>query len=262
MYLSRNITGITVANDNSKGTPGGGLPDVLPGIKGPGPDIIVSDNTTKLGWFAIDSYGVLKVTTSTGSSSVIIFLPTEKATAGVELVSISTTGAMAPVADGASGEFLKTNGSGVLSWSTAGGGGGWFGSTALMKVLPSEFMANDDGTNRDGFNGLYIEDDTSGKLGVRTSQSLTEMYVMKAIPTGYKATHVKVWASSTVSSGVTVYLYDHYTGDIITKGFGNTNVDINITDISSAARQDIAIRVAPGSNSILIYGVSITIAAI
>jgi hypothetical protein len=262
MYLSRNITGITVANDNSKGTPGGGLPDVLPETKGPGPDNIVSDNTTKLGFISTDTYGITTVKISTGSSQTAINLPSEKATAGVEIVSISTAGAMAPVADGASGEFLKTNGSGVLSWSTAGGGGGWFGSTALMKVLPSEFMANDDGTNRDGFNGLYIEDDTSGKLGVRTSQSLTEMYVMKAIPTGYKATHVKVWASSTVSSGVTVYLYDHYTGDIITKGFGNTNVDINITDISSAARQDIAIRVAPGSNSILIYGVSITIAAI
>ena len=123
-------------------------------------------------------------------------------------------------------------------------------------------MANDDGTNRDGFNGLYIEDDTSGKLGVRTNHSLTEMYVMKAIPTGYKATHVKVWASSTVTLGVTVYVYDHYTGDIISKGFGNTNVDINITDISWGSRQDIAIRVAPASNSILIYGVSITIAAI
>ena len=262
MYLSRNITGITVANDNSKGTPGGGLPDVLPGIKGPGPDIIVSDNTTKLAFISTDTYGITTVKTSTGSSQTAINLPSEKATAGVEIVAINTAGAMAPVADGASGEFLKTNGSGVLSWSTAGGGGGWFGSTFLMKVLPSEFMANDDGTNRDGFNGLYIEDDTSGKLGVRTNHSLTEMYVMKAIPTGYKATHVKVWASSTVTLGVTVYVYDHYTGDIISKGFGNTNVDINITDISWGSRQDIAIRVAPASNSILIYGVSITIAAI
>lgn len=117
MYLSRNITGITVANDNSKGTPGGGLPDVLPGIKGPGPDIIVSDNNTKLGFITTDTYGITKVTTSTGSSGIDINLPITKASTGVNIISINTVGAMAPVADGASGEFLTTNGSGVLSWS-------------------------------------------------------------------------------------------------------------------------------------------------
>ena len=122
MYLSRNITGITVANDNSKGTPGGGLPDVLPGIKGPGPDIIVSDNNTKLGFITTDTYGITKVTTSTGGASFDINLPISKASVGVSLISINTAGAMAPVADGASGEFLKTDGAGVLTWATAGGG--------------------------------------------------------------------------------------------------------------------------------------------
>jgi hypothetical protein len=117
MFLSRNVTDIEIGLENAAGTPGGGLPDVLPGVKGPGPDIIVSDNTTKLGFITTDAYGITKVTTSTGSNSFDINLPIDKASAGVNLISINTTGAMAPLADGTTGEFLKTNGSGVLSWS-------------------------------------------------------------------------------------------------------------------------------------------------
>ena len=117
MFLSRTVTDIEIGLENAAGTPGGGLPDVLPGIKGPGPDIIVSDNTTKLGFITTDAYGITKVTTSTGGSGIDINLPITKASAGVNLISINTTGAMAPLADGTTGEFLKTNGSGVLSWS-------------------------------------------------------------------------------------------------------------------------------------------------
>ena len=71
----------------------------------------------KPGFVTTDTYGITTVKTSTGSSQTAINLPSEKASAGVELVSISTSGAMAPVTDGASGEFLSTNGSGVLRWS-------------------------------------------------------------------------------------------------------------------------------------------------
>ena len=263
MYLSRNITGITVSNDNFKGTPGGGLPDVLPEVKGPGPDNIVSDNTTKLGFITTDTYGITTVKTSTGSSQTAINLPSEKATTGVELVSISTAGSMAPVPDGASGEYLKTNGSGVLSWAAAGGGGGggWFGSTTLMKVMPCEFMANDD-AGRAGFAGLYIEDDVSNKLGVRIDNNNTEMYVMKAIPTGYKATHVKVYVSTSTLNGVNVYLFDHNSGIITTKGSGNTAALIDIIDINSSTSDNICIKVTTGSANILVYGADITLAAI
>jgi hypothetical protein len=259
MYLSRNITGITVANDNSKGTPGGGLPDVLPGIKGPGPDIIVSDNTTKLAFISTDTYGITTVKTSTGSSQTAINLPSEKATAGVELVSISTAGAMAPVADGASGEFLKTNGSGVLSWSTAGGGGGgWFGSTSLMKVMPSEFMSNDD--IKGSF--VVVEDDVTNSLGVRVNNSASELYAFIAIPTGYKATYVQVYASASTTSAVEIKQFNQTTGAISNEGSGDFNAAVNFTDISSSTTNNIVIKLIPASFITVIYGADITIAAI
>jgi len=266
MYLSRDITGITVAQDNSKGPNVGGFPTEALSTKGPLTSTggIVSDNTTKLSYVTTDTYGITKVTTSTGSSALDINLPISKATTGQEIISINSSGAMAPVADGASGEFLKTNGSGVLSWAAAGGsgGGGWFGSTTLMKVTPSEFMPNDDAPVRNGYEGLYIEDDTSGYLGVRTNHANTEMYVMKAIPTGYKATHVEVYGSTGVINGVDVYLFRQTTGAIISKGSGNINASIDITDIETTATNNICIKVAPGSNTIVIYGADITITAI
>ena len=178
-------------------------------------------------------------------------------------MTINALGAMNPLADGASGEFLKTNGAGSLSWAAAGGGGGggWFGSTALLKVMPCEFMANDD-AGRSGFNGLYIEDDTSNALGVRIHNVNTEMYVMKAIPTGYKATHVEVYASSTVINGVDVFGFNQTTGATSSKGTGNTNATIDITDVTSGADVNICIKVSPAVSTILIYGADITITAV
>ena len=125
-------------------------------------------------------------------------------------------------------------------------------------------MANDDGDGpRAGYQGLYIEDDPSIiRQCVRTNNIATEMYVMKAIPDGYKATHVKVYASSTVINGVTAYLLDHTSGVVTSKGTGNTGVLIDITDISSSSTDNISIRVAPASVTVLIYGADITIALI
>jgi len=258
MYLSRNITGITVANDNSKGTPGGGLPDVLPGVKGPGPDIIVSDNTTKLGFITTDTYGITKVTTSTGGAGIDINLPITKATAGVELISINTVGTMGPVADGASGEFLKTDGAGVLTWDTAGGGGGYFGSTTLLKVMPSEFIMNDD-YNRAP---VMVEDDTTNVLGIRAPSTLTELYAFVAIPTGYKAAKVQVYASASTSSAVVAKSFNQTTGATQDKGTGDFNSLIDITDITSASAVNIVLKILPASVTTVIYGADISITAV
>ena len=258
MYLSRNITGITVANDNSKGTPGGGLPDVLPGVKGPGPDIIVSDNTTKLGFITTDTYGITKVTTSTGVAGIDINLPITKASAGVNIIGINTLGAMAPVADGSSGEFLKTDGAGVLTWDTAGGGGGYFGSTTLLKVMPTEFIMNDDYTRAP----VMVEDDTTNVLGIKAPATTSELYAFVAIPTGYKAAKVQVYASASTSSAVVAKSFNQTTGATQDKGTGDFNSLIDITDITSASAVNIVLKILPASVTTVIYGADISITAV
>lgn len=268
IYLARNLTGITVANLNNRPSKGPGEtgtpPDGVYETKGPPDTTIQGENVTKLGFITTDTYGITAVKTSTGSSQTAISLPTAKPSSGVGLVSISTTGAMAPLADGSTDEFLKTDGSGGLSWAAAGGGGssGWFGSGTLLKVMPCEFMANDDAPARDGYKGLYIEDDTSGILGVRTNHTNTDMYVMKAIPTGYKVTHVKVYSNSNTVGAVTINLFRQTTGQIILKGSGNLNSLLNITDINSSSVSNVSIKIVPNSIGTLIYGADITIAKI
>ena len=264
IYLLRNITGITVANLDdrpSKGPGETGLPpDGVYHNKGPVDDTIQGENVTKLGFITTDTYGITKVTTSTGGAGIDINLPINKASAGVELISINTVGAMAPVPDGASGEYLKTNGSGVLSWAAAGGGGGggWFGSTTLLKVMPTDFFMNDDYTRAP----LPVEDDTTDVLGIRAPSTAAELYAFIPIPTGYKATHVKVYTSTAKTNAVIAKSFNQTTGATVDKGTGDFGSLIDITDITSSATENIVIKVSPASVSTVIYGADITIAAV
>lgn len=260
MYLSRNITGVTVDNDNSKGTPGGGLPDVLPGVKALGPATIVSDNTTKLSFITTNDYGITKVTTSVGASTMDINLPTSKSTVGSQLVGIDTAGAMGPIGDGASGEYLKTNGSGVLSWAAAGGGGGggYFGSSTLLKVMPSEFIMNDDYTRAP----VTVEDDVTNILAIKAPSSTSELYAFIAIPTGYKATQAQVYTSVSTSSAVEIFEFNQTSGAISSKGSGDFNSVIIFTDVTSSTTANLSIKISPASTATRIYGADITIVAV
>jgi len=179
---------------------------------------------------------------------------------GVEVTTFNASGVLASIADGSAGQFLKTNGSGILSWAAAGsGGGGWHGNTTLMRVMPTEFIGNDIGRTTVK---VRIEDDTSGKLGAAIDQGTGAMFAINEIPVGYKATHVRVSASSTVSNGVEVIEYDTADGDITANTTGNTNTVLDITDISTSVTNAICIKVTPGSGTVLIYGADITIATI
>jgi hypothetical protein len=259
MFLSRNATGITVAYDNSKGSPGGGLPTVAPGAETLGADNIVNDNSTKLGFVTTDTYGITKITTSTGAGPIDINLPIEKATAGTELITISTLGAMTPLADGASGEFLKTDGSGVLTWAAGGGQSGWHGSTTLLKVMPTDFYQNDDYTRAP----LPVEDDTTDVLGVRPPAVNIELYAFVPIPTGFEASAVKVYSSFTVgSSAVIVRQFNQTTGALTTSTSGDFNAVISFTAIASSTTASLLIKLTPASTTIVIYGADVTIAKI
>ena len=259
MYLSRNITGITVSQDNSKGDAFVPPPGPTPSTKGPGPDNVISDNSTKLGYVNTDTYGITGLSTSTGSVKVGINLPSSLAAVGTEIITINTAGAMAPLADGASGEFLKTDGSGALSWAAAGGGGGgWFGSTTLLKVMPSQWIINNDYTRAP----VVVDDDVTNVLGIKAPATSSELYAFMAIPTGYKATHVQVYTSSNKTDGVEVLRFSHVSGATAARGTGDFNTSIDITDISSAVATNICIKLLPASVTTIIYGADITIATI
>ncbi len=193
--------------------------------------------------------------------SYTITLPKYAPVTGTELLIFNSSGQITNLTDGSTGEVLTTDGSGAISWAAAAGGGasdGWHGSTTLLKVMPTEFIMNDDYSRFP----LMVEDDVSGKLGIKTMSTGTELYAFVAIPTGYKATHVQVYTSANVSNAVTAYSFDQTTGDIVSKGTGNFNASIDITDITSSSTSSITIKAAPASSSIIIYGADITLLAI
>lgn len=179
---------------------------------------------------------------------------------GVEVATFSASGVLSSVSDGNSGQFLQTNGSGVLSWATAsGGGGGWHGSTSLIKVLPTEFMGNDLGR---AVVLTRIEDDTANTLGVQINQATGSIFAFNEIPTGYKATHVQVYTSSNVQNGVTVLHYNTTTGATSNSTTGNTNFNIDITDLTSSTTNALVIQVTPGATTVFTYSASITITSV
>ena len=143
-----------------------------------------------------------------------------------------------------------------------GGGGGVTAdpfSTTVIKVLPNQWVINDDAGRP-----LFVEDDTSNTLGVRCFTTTDEMYAWQKLPTGYKATHVQVHASASTSSAVSVRSYNYQTGadNAVSATTGNLNANIDITDIPSSATQDLVIKVSPASGSTIVYGATVTIATI
>ena len=167
-----------------------------------------------------------------------------------------------PVSDGSNGQFLQTDGSGTLLWATASGGSssdGWHGHTTKIKVMPSEFMGSDAGRS---ITQVYIEDDTSNELGARIN-NVGSCYAFVPIPTGYKATAVRVNTSTTVTNGVTVSHYDITDGSTSNSQTFNTSSTTNLTNQLTSSDNDVlVIKVSLGSTSRDIYGAQVTIASV
>lgn len=176
---------------------------------------------------------------------------------GDKVVTVDPNGHFSEVSDGSAGDFLKTNGSGVLSFAKVPGG--WHGSETLIKVSPTEWVGNDVGR---AIVAVRIEDDTSNTLGVQINDASGTIFAFNEIPSGYKATHVQVYASSTVTNGVEVLHYDSTTGTTSNSTTGDTNTNVDITDMTSNTSNMLVIGVSPGSTSVFVYSAHITITSV
>ena len=194
------------------------------------------------------------------SSSYALQLPQSLPATGDEVVLLGSNGKLTPLTDGSSGEVLTTNGAGALSWAAGGGGSsdGWHGSATLLKVMPTEFIMNDDYSRAP----TMVEDDTTNTLGIRAPSSVNELYAFVAIPTGYKATHVQVYASVSTALAVNYGSFDHTTGAIVSKNTFDFNTNTDVYDLTSSATIGCYIKLLPASSSTMIYGADVTIVAV
>jgi hypothetical protein len=138
--------------------------------------------------------------------------------------------------------------------ASGGGSDGWHGSTTRIKILASNFIADDGGRP-------VMIDDT----GVATEDLFLEsfssnpVYATIAIPTGYKATHVMIYGTNTPVIEVWEHQINSKTG--VSKGTGNVDTEINITDVTSSITNYLFIQVASASGD-EIHGGYVTIATV
>jgi hypothetical protein len=129
---------------------------------------------------------------------------------------------------------------------------GWLGSVTRIKVLPSDFQSDDNDDNL----AMYADGSYT-----RASSGTTQAVVNIPIPTGFRATHVRVYGSD-ATNAVNVYANDIANGTTATGlGSGSVGTEINITDLDSTTTNYLSIYVGTG-NGDRIYGGYVTISKI
>jgi len=146
----------------------------------------------------------------------------------------------------------------ISGGSGGAGAGNIYGNK--IKISPTEFMTNDDVS----YNRALIEDDISSKFSVRVGHSAAELYAFVFLPEGKTATHVDVYASTSVS--ITLYDVNLTTGARTTKMSGNANSTMTLDtgrtnyEVAATANNYLAIKLNVTSTANYIYGALVTIA--
>ncbi len=131
-----------------------------------------------------------------------------------------------------------------------------FGS--VIKILPSDFMSNDDGGSTKFGIGFVEADGTT--FGMKIPNSDTELIAFVSIPEGMKATHVDIFDDSD-NRAIEVFEANVNSRTITSKGSGNCNTTLDITDVNATATNYLMIVVTTTATSDRTYGGTITIAA-
>jgi hypothetical protein len=135
----------------------------------------------------------------------------------------------------------------VKTYVDAQSGGGWLGSETRIKIAPWDVVSYND---KDG-----VSIQNNGGVVNDAAAKITTMVTGVFIPTGYKATAFKINASANIA----VELFESQIWDSteVSKGSGNANTEINITNVNSTATNYLTIIIVEAGNDI--YGGYITI---
>jgi len=131
------------------------------------------------------------------------------------------------------------------------------GSTTVIKVLPYNFMSNEDGgTNK----SVQFRDDTI--IGVRATANDSELYAFVEIPIGKTATAVTVYGNDS-GNVVEVFESDINAGALTDKTHASgcvVGTACDITDVAADATNYLVIKVTITSyTNDIVYGAAVTI---
>ena len=123
-----------------------------------------------------------------------------------------------------------------------------------IKILPNAFIPNEDGGTS---KGLFLDDD--GTTGLKAGIADMELIAVVIIPENYKATHVDIFDNSH-NLVVNVFEMNVNASGQTSKGSGNANTTIDITDVNATATNYLAIEVVTTATSERVFGGTVTIA--
>jgi len=142
------------------------------------------------------------------------FLAPKMTTAEREAISPLTAGLL--VFDITLNKFYVYSGT---AWVTSASN--WLGSTSRIKLLPNDFVGTLGGGKGDKTTlSLYDDDADDDSYSMTTSENSSYLVAFVALPTGYKATSVKIYGTSTSES---FYVFE---GDITT----TSNLEVSGND--------------------------------
>lgn len=111
-----------------------------------------------------------------------------------------------------------------------------------VKILPRDFMAS--GKSKSGSAQPKGEayDNVNSNQGVVMADDNTDLVAFVEIPTGYKATHVRIYGNDTRRT-YEVFESSIATGNVSSKGSANVGDEANITDVSSTSTNFLVIMI-------------------
>ena len=126
-----------------------------------------------------------------------------------------------------------------------------------LKILPTQFMGNDDAS----LERTVIEDDIRNKLGVRVASSSQEIFANVSIPKNKKVTNYRVYSSASVATSLFGGTYT--TGAITTLASGNSGATIDVrNNYNSTETNYVALKITTTATNQIIYGATLTLADI
>ena len=132
------------------------------------------------------------------------------------------------------------------------------GHTTRIKILPMDFIPNDDSDAAE----VQSHDGALAVGAVSVSSSLLETHANYNIPKGYKVTHCMLYGNDTANI-VKIYEANINDADAVEQGSGVIGTEINCTDFDATDTNYIVMKWSPtAADSDLLFGGYITIATI
>lgn len=168
------------------------------------------------------------------------------------------------VGDGATGPQGPQGPQGIQGQAGSNGSAGANGSDGKdagvygsdLKILPNQFMSNDDGK---ALNFAVIEDDNKSTIGVRVNEADCELFAMIPIPEGKRVSAFQVFASDRLTTTLSVVDYTNGLSQGVAIGDTTRAISLGKMPLPSTSTNYVTITVVTTATNQVIYGAKLTL---